>query len=151
MLVLLVCFFCCCPHFSTKNSLLFVVNNLHGWSIFVTIILKYQYMKSFEKWIKKCLGLSQTLYTNLRDFILQLQWHISKSNCHTIAIELEKSKEDFDVELIDITQDKSRQTRIETLALSSSRKAYIWMLITAYEIALHPNASLSMFSIFIKV
>ena len=107
---------------------------------------------------KECLGLSQTLYSNLRYFILQLQRHISKSKCHAITIELEKSKEDCDVELIDITQDKSRQTRIDTLALSSSREAYIWMLITAYEIALHmklhmkfhPNVSLSMFSIFIK-
>ena len=69
--------------------------------------------------------MSQTFYSNLRDIILQLQRHISKSKCHTIAIELEKSKEDFDVELIDITQDKSRQTRIETLTLFSSRKAYI--------------------------
>ena len=93
----------------------------------------------------------QTLYSNLRYFILQLQRHISKSKCHAIAIELEKSKEVCDVELIDITQGKSRQTRIDTLALSSSREAYIRMLITAYEIALHPNVSLSMFSIFIKV
>ena len=108
-------------------------------------------MKSFEKWIKKCLGLSQSLYSNLRYFILQCQWHISKSKCHAITIELEKPKEDRDVELIDITQDKSRQTRIDTLALSSSREAYIWMLITAYEITLRPNVSLSMFSIFTKV
>ena len=93
----------------------------------------------------------QTLYSNLRYFILQLQRHISKSKCHAIAIELEKSKEVCDVELIDITQGKSRQTRIDTLALSSSREAYIQMLINAYEIALHPNVSLSMFSIFIKV
>ena len=84
---------------------------------------------------KKCPGLSQTLYSNLRYFILQLQQHISKSKCRAIAIELEKSKEDCDVELIDITQDKSRQTKIDTLALSSSREAYIWILITAYEIA----------------
>ena len=69
-------------------------------------------------------------------FILHLQQHISKSKCHAIANELEKSKEDCDVELTDITQDKSRQTRIDTLALSSSREAYIRMLITAYEIAL---------------
>ena len=96
-------------------------------------------------------GLSQTLYSNLRHFILQLQRHITKSKSHAITIELEKSKEDCDAELTDITQDKSRQTRIDTLALSSSREAYIRMLITTYEIALHPNASLSMFSIFIKV
>ena len=65
--------------------------------------------------------------------------------------QLKKSKEDCDVELIDITQDKSRQTIIDTLAISSSREAYIQMLITAYEIALRANVSLSMFSIFTKV
>ena len=95
--------------------------------------------------------MSRTLYSNLRYFTLQLQRDISKSKCHAIAIELGKSKEDCAVELIDITQDKSRQTRIDTLALSSSREAYIRMLITPYEIALHPNVSVSMFSIFIKV
>ena len=100
--------------------------------------------------IKKNVWVCQTLYSNLRYFILQFQQQ-SKSKCHAIAIELEKSKEECDVELIDITQDKSRQTRIDTLALSSSREAYIRMLITAYEIALHPNVSLSMFSIFTKV
>ena len=95
--------------------------------------------------------MSRTLYSNLRYFTLQLQRDISESKCHAITIELEKSKEDCAVELIDITQDKSRQTRIDTLALSSSREAYIRMLITPYEIALHPNVSVSMFSIFIKV
>ena len=92
--------------------------------------------------------MSRTLYSNLRYFTLQLQRDISESKCHAITIELEKSKEDCAVELIDITQDKSRQTRIDTLALSSSREAYIRMLITPYEIALHPNVSLN---IFIKV
>ena len=95
--------------------------------------------------------MSRTLYSNLRYFTLQLQRDISESKCHAITIELEKSKEDCAVELIDITQDKSRQTRIDTLELSSSREAYIRMLITPYEIALHPNVSVSMFSIFIKV
>ena len=76
---------------------------------------------------------------------------ISVKVCHAIAIELEKSKEDCDVELTDITQDKSRQTRIDKLALSSSRETYTRMLITAYEIAVHSNVSLSTFSIFIKV
>ena len=95
--------------------------------------------------------MSRTLYSNLRYSTLQLQRDISKSKCHAIAIELEKSKEDCAVEVIDITQDKFRQTRTDTLALSSSREAYIRMLITPYEIALHPNVSLSMFNIFIKV
>ena len=95
--------------------------------------------------------MSRTLYSNLRYSTLQLQRDISKSKCHAIAIELEKSKEDCAVEVIDITQDKFRQTRTDTLALSSSREAYIRMLITPYEIALHPNVSVSMFSIFIKV
>ena len=62
---------------------------------------------------KKCLGLSQTLYSNSRYFILHLQRHISKSKCYAIAIELEKSKEDCDVELTDITQDRPDQIKAD--------------------------------------
>ena len=102
-------------------------------------------MNKKNVWVchRLCIVIQGILYYILND--------ISVKVYHAITIELEKSKDDCDVKLTDITQDKSRQTRIDTLALSSSREAYIRMLITAYEIALHSNVSLSMFSIFVKV
>jgi hypothetical protein len=74
-----------------------------------------------------------------------------KSKAHDIAIDIEKSKDDCDVELVDVVEGTKKQLRVDVLTKSTSREAYHRLLITAYEMALHPSMSLSNFEVLIKI
>lgn len=71
-----------------------------------------------------------------------------KTRCHQDAIELAKGDAD------DITEFETpglSQLKIPTLAEKNSRDAYHKMMVTAYELALHPTVSLNTFQMFINV
>ena len=77
-----------------------------------------------------------------------------KTESHKDAFQLEKGKPEGE-SVITISEvpssSKFAQPRIETVTASSTREAYVRLMNTAYEIALHPTMSLNHFGAIINI
>lgn len=81
----------------------------------------------------------------------QITRHLDESAGHQIAVQLEKAKPVQEVGRIDNQfLAGPSQPRIDVLQESASREAYLKLIRTAYELALHPTTPLSNFKILVK-
>ena len=83
--------------------------------------------------------------------IFQVDRHL-KSKCHLIAVEIENGRpmeeQDSDIQIV---RSGPSQARIDTLTTLSSKEAYNRLMITAYNMALHPTMPLRHFRMLIKI